>query len=89
MQQVDRELIPTLLPLLSQVLLSVYDANLYTRPYSMVALQPYLVLVVGGREAQVVVRFNDTILCSYSPLLMQEQLQGSCDILSFSVLCPP
>jgi len=73
MQQVNHELILTLRPQLSQVPLSVYDAILCAYLYSIVALQPYLILVVGGREAQVVVRFDDTILRNCSPLLIQEQ----------------
>ena len=70
MQQVDRELIPILLPLLSRVQLSVYIAILCARPYSMVALRPYLVSVVGGLEAQVVVQLDDTILRNCSSLLI-------------------
>jgi hypothetical protein len=68
MQPVSCKLIPTLLPLLSQVPLSVYIAIPYTHLYLMVALQPYLVSVVGGLKSQVVIQFNNTILRNYSPL---------------------
>jgi hypothetical protein len=73
MQQVDRELILTLRPQLSRVPLSIYNANLYTYPSLKVALQPYLISLIGGLKAQVVVQSDDTILYNYSPLLMQEQ----------------
>ena len=82
MQQVDRELIPILLPLLSQVPLSVCDAILCARPYPMVARPPYLVSVVGGLGAQVVVQFDDAILCNCSPLLMQEPLADKLKTIS-------
>jgi hypothetical protein len=50
MQQVDRKLIPILRPQLPQVPLSVYNAIPYARLYLKVALQPYLVQMVGGLE---------------------------------------
>ena len=89
MQQVDRELIPTLRPQLSQVPLSIYNANLCARPSPKVALQPYLVSLVGGRKAQVVVQFNDAIRHNCSPLLIEEQPQKSYGIPSFFIPCPP
>ena len=51
MRRDNRESILTLLPLLSQVPLSVYIAILGIRLYSLAALQPYLVSVVGGLKA--------------------------------------
>ena len=87
MQQVNYKLILILLPLLSQVPLFVYNAIPYTHPYLAVALQPYLILLVGGLEAQVIVQFNNTIFHNYSPLLVKEQPQESYGIPSFSVLC--
>ena len=72
MQQVNHELILTLRLQLLQVPLSAYDANLYARPSAKVALQLYLISLVGGHKAQVVIQFNNTILYNRSPLLIEE-----------------
>ena len=69
--------------------LIILSPIIYAYLYSIVALQPYFVLLVGGLKARVIVQCGDTIYCNYSPLLIQGQLQECYNTPFSSVLCPP